>query len=71
VPARQAGWVSRHAVRLPPPDAHGVMTCPESGLRYTEDRPGQIRCIDLAEDAALPAGLATGRVSYRKLSGRP
>ncbi len=33
-PARQNGWMSRHGHRLNRPDADGVMTCPESGLRY-------------------------------------
>ena len=35
-PARQRGWMSRHGHRLVDPDADGVMTCPESGLRYRE-----------------------------------
>ena len=34
VPARQAGWVSRHGIPLPEPDADGIMVCPESGYRY-------------------------------------
>src|SRR5262249_24089837 len=33
VPARRAGWMSRHGYRLPAPDASGVMVCPSSGLR--------------------------------------
>src|SRR5512137_2474345 len=36
VPARFAAWMSRHGHRLPAPDPSGVMTCPESGLRYRE-----------------------------------
>jgi UDP-2-acetamido-3-amino-2,3-dideoxy-glucuronate N-acetyltransferase len=55
VPARQAGWMSRHGYRLGRPDAHGVMTCPQSGLRYREEAPGRLRCLDLDEDTPLPS----------------
>lgn len=54
VPARRVGWMSRHGYRLTPPDADGVMTCPESQLRYRETEPGVLRCLDLDEAAALP-----------------
>jgi len=64
VPARFAGWMSRHGHRLPKPDAQGVMTCPESGLRYKERAPGVLRCLDLDEDASLPPELATGKAAY-------
>ena len=57
VPARFAGWMSRHGHRLPPPDVDGLMRCPESGLRYREATPGVLRCLDLDEDAPLPAAL--------------
>jgi UDP-2-acetamido-3-amino-2,3-dideoxy-glucuronate N-acetyltransferase len=33
-PARAQGWMSRHGHRLNHPDTDGIMTCPESGLRY-------------------------------------
>ena len=69
VPARRAGWMSRHGVRLPAPDADGVMVCPESGLRYREAQ-GVLRCLDLDEDAPLPADLAVGRIPYRNLVTR-
>jgi len=36
VPARQKGWMSRHGHILKDPDTDGMMTCPESGLRYLE-----------------------------------
>ena len=63
VPARQAGWISRHGHRLQPgPD--GLMVCPESGFRYREVSPGVVRCLDLDEEAPLPAHLAMGNVSY-------
>jgi UDP-2-acetamido-3-amino-2,3-dideoxy-glucuronate N-acetyltransferase len=54
VPARQVGWMSRHGFRLGPPDAKGLMTCPESGWRYREEAPGRLRCLDLDEAAPLP-----------------
>nr|MBI2904079.1 N-acetyltransferase [Chloroflexota bacterium] len=53
VPARQKGWMSRHGHRLPPPDAGGVMACPESGWRYREVEPGLLRCLDWPEDRPL------------------
>jgi UDP-2-acetamido-3-amino-2,3-dideoxy-glucuronate N-acetyltransferase len=64
VPARQHGWMSRHGHRLTNPDADGVMTCPESGYRYREAEPGVLRCLDLDEDAPLPAELSQGEKSY-------
>ncbi len=64
VPARQAGWMSRHGNPLKGPDPDGVMTCPESGLRYRESSPGTLRCLDLDEDDPLPQELRTGRVGY-------
>jgi UDP-2-acetamido-3-amino-2,3-dideoxy-glucuronate N-acetyltransferase len=67
VPARQVGWMSRHGIRLPEPDAEGVMTCPESGYRYRETEPGVVRCLDLDEEAPLPEGQRVGRASYREL----
>src|SRR5690606_18288935 len=33
-PAEIVGWVSRRGCRLPEPDEHGVMRCPESGEGY-------------------------------------
>jgi UDP-2-acetamido-3-amino-2,3-dideoxy-glucuronate N-acetyltransferase len=64
VPARQQGWMSRHGHRLQNPDADGVMTCPESGFRYKEVTPGQMRCLDLDEEAPLPPELAAGEITY-------
>jgi UDP-2-acetamido-3-amino-2,3-dideoxy-glucuronate N-acetyltransferase len=65
-PARQRGWMSRHGHRLATPDGDGVMYCPENNLRYKEVQPGLLRCLDLDEEAALPAGLAKGTRSYRE-----
>ena len=64
VPARQQGWMSRHGHRLQDPDAEGVMVCPESGYRYKEVSPGVLRCLDLDEEAPLPADLAVGKTPY-------
>jgi UDP-2-acetamido-3-amino-2,3-dideoxy-glucuronate N-acetyltransferase len=66
-PARQVGWMSRHGQRLDSPDADGVMHCPESGYRYQEVEPGVLRCLDLDDEAPLPAELSVGTKSYRQL----
>jgi UDP-2-acetamido-3-amino-2,3-dideoxy-glucuronate N-acetyltransferase len=65
-PARRVGWMSRHGHRLGTPDATGVMSCGESGLRFQEVEPGMLRCLDLDEDADLPRELATGSGPYRQ-----
>ena len=67
VPARQAGWMSRHGIRLPGPDANGIMVCAESGYRYREVEPGVVKCLDLDEDAPLPADQAVGTKRYDDL----
>ena len=67
VPARQKGWMSRHGHALKAPGPDGILTCPESGLRYREVDQGVLRCLDLDEDAALPEDLAVGKVFYRDL----
>ena len=67
VPARQAGWISRHGHRLSNPDADGVMICPESKFRYKEQTPGVLRCLDIDEEAPLPAELSKGTVNYDEL----
>ena len=54
VPARRVGWMSRHGQRLREPDADGILLCPETGWRYTLEA-GIVRCLDLDEDAPLPA----------------
>jgi UDP-2-acetamido-3-amino-2,3-dideoxy-glucuronate N-acetyltransferase len=63
-PARRIGWMSRHGHRLDFPNDDGVMVCPESGYRYKEEQPGVLRCLDLDEDAPLPAELSKGTRSY-------
>ena len=64
VPAKKAGWVSRHGLPLKKPDKRGVYTCPESGLRYKETKPGVLRCLDLDEEAPLPQNLREGKIFY-------
>jgi UDP-2-acetamido-3-amino-2,3-dideoxy-glucuronate N-acetyltransferase len=54
VPGRQVGFMSRHGHRLPDPWINGVVACPESGLRYAIVD-AVLRCLDLDEDAPLPA----------------
>lgn len=69
-PARWAGWMSRHGHKLYSPDPEGVMTCPESGLRYRETEPGTLRCLDIDEDEALPEELTVGTEGYRTFDNR-
>ena len=64
VPARRVSWISRHGLPLKTPDASGVYTCPESGLRYREVEAGTLGCLDLDEDAALPDAMRVGTTSY-------
>ena len=54
VPAVPRGWMSRHGHRLTCPADSGIMVCPESGWRYQEVAPGELRCLDWPEDQALP-----------------
>jgi UDP-2-acetamido-3-amino-2,3-dideoxy-glucuronate N-acetyltransferase len=63
-PGRQRGWMSRHG-HLLKGNASELMSCPESGLRYQEAEPGVLRCVDLDEDAPLPADLSVGKAVYR------
>lgn len=63
-PARRKGWMSRHGHILQNPDGQGVMTCPESGLRYKEISSSNLRCLDLDEDTPLPDSLAKGKGRY-------
>ena len=66
VPGRQKGWMSRHGHLLKKTDAEGMMTCPESGLRYKEEA-GCLRCLDLDEEAPLPPEMAIGKEYYDSL----
>ncbi len=62
VPARQAGWMSRHGHRLTP-DAAGDCVCPESGLRYRLEG-GKMRGLDVDEESPLPRDKAVGTIGY-------
>lgn len=63
-PARQKGWMSRHAHILSAPDSEGIMRCKESGFRYAQSTDGCLHCLDLDEEQPLPASLSIGSKSY-------
>lgn len=63
VPARQAGWISRHGHPLKT-DSERYLVCPESGLRYRE-KAGELKCIDIGEEEALPMDMRIGTSKYR------
>ena len=65
-PARRVGWMSRHGHRLEA-GADGTMVCPESKYRYRELSPEVVRCLDLDEDAPLPADERIGKIGYREV----
>jgi len=69
VPGRQKGWMSRHGHLLNNPDADGILTCPESGLRYKEEA-GCLRCIDLDEEVPLPPEMAIGNEFYDTIKAK-
>ncbi len=69
-PAHRTTWMSRHGQKLGPPDAQGIMVCPESGLRYREVSPGVVRCLDLDEEMPLPPELAKSTRQYREFRRR-
>jgi UDP-2-acetamido-3-amino-2,3-dideoxy-glucuronate N-acetyltransferase len=63
-PGRQKGWMSRHGHILQK-SVDGNLVCPESGLRFRETEAHLLRCLDLDEDAPLPAELSVGQRNYR------
>ena len=70
VPGKQVGWMSRHGHRLTTPADGGALVCPESGYRYQLE--GEtLRCLDLDEEAPLPAERAVGEIRYRDLGRAP
>jgi UDP-2-acetamido-3-amino-2,3-dideoxy-glucuronate N-acetyltransferase len=71
VPGKRAGWMGRHGHRLIPEKggAPGIFICPESGYRY-QLQEGQVRCLDLDEEAPLPAEHAVGTQPYRAVRAR-
>lgn len=66
-PGRRVGWMSRHGHHLGKADKDGVSRCPESGYRYKEVAPDELRCLDLDEEASLPTEFARGTRSYKDL----
>ncbi len=70
VPARSRGYVSRHGHPLRRP-VDGIYTCPESGLRYSVDSSGRMRCLDLDEESPLPDEMAKGTQPYRAFNPQP
>jgi UDP-2-acetamido-3-amino-2,3-dideoxy-glucuronate N-acetyltransferase len=65
-PARCVGWMSRHGHRLDSEKNNETMHCPESGFRYQLTEAGELRCLDLPEDAPLPPNLAVGEKTYNE-----
>lgn len=57
VPGRATGWMGRHGALLERVDAddEGGYRCPVSGYLYRAQA-GELRCLDLDEDAPLPRG---------------
>ncbi len=68
IPARQAGWMSRHGHRLKNPDSGGIMVCPESGLRYREES-GVLSCLDVREEDSLSHNMSIGQKRYDDFKG--
>jgi UDP-2-acetamido-3-amino-2,3-dideoxy-glucuronate N-acetyltransferase len=64
VPGKQRGWMSRHGHPLRKKNESGEFICPESGYRYAEED-GELKCLDLGEEEALPPELSVGKASYR------
>lgn len=62
VPAKPAGWMSRHGHRLRF-DRTNIASCPESAYRY-ELHESRVRCLDLDEDAPLPPDKSVGTGTY-------
>ncbi len=69
VPARRAGWMSRHGHPLHFDD-HGTATCPETGFRYQRDRKDRVVCLDCSEDTNLRPELTVGHKSYNEFNTR-
>ena len=66
VPGRQKGWISRHGHPLELESGTGVMVCPESGLRYSVNDSGELKCLDVDEEDQLSEEKRIGTKSYRE-----
>ena len=69
VPGKQRGFVTRHGQPINPAPGETV-PCPETKLRYALNDTGELRCLDVDEDAQLPDDLRTGLTVYRELNPR-
>ena len=67
VPGQKIGWMSRHGLPLRDPDAKGIYVCPESGLRYQEEGPLSLFCLDVGEEEPLTAEMKTGDLYYDEI----
>ena len=65
-PGKQTGWMSRHGHQLGRADCDGEFVCPESGYRYKVNEGGALRCLDVDEDAGLPADKSVGQKTYNE-----
>ena len=65
-PGKQVGWMSRHGHKLGRADSDGEFICPESGYRYKVNKDGALRCLDVNEDAELPADKSVGQKTYNE-----
>ena len=65
-PGKQAGWMSRHGHKLGRATDDGEFVCPESGYWYKVDKVGILKCLDVDEDAALPADKSVGQKTYNE-----
>ena len=66
-PAKQKGWMSRHGHPLKEPDGDGVMTCPESRLRYKVVDENKVRYVDVDENEPLPEIHSSRNVTYHSI----
>lgn len=69
VPGKQRGFVTRHGHPIDPAPDQAV-ACPETKLRYMLNELGELRCLDLDENAPMPEAFATGMTAYRDLHPR-
>lgn len=69
VPGKQRGFVTRHGHPVNPAPGE-TAECPETKLRYALNESGELRCMDLDEDAPVPDDLTTGITVYRELNPR-
>jgi len=69
VPGKQRGFVTRHGHPIDPAPGQTV-ACPETRLQYALNDQGQLRCLDLDEDAPMPDAYQSGITPYRDLHPR-